>query len=421
MTEKSKRRVVIAGAGVRGLCFARGMLNRVKDYSEFAALYDTNSARMQGFNNLLGTNIPMYTDFNKMVEEIKPTSMIVCVPDYKHPELIEMGFAAGLEVFTEKPMAMNREGIEKIRALEEKYGKKVIVTFNYRFTPHSQALKKIMMQKPIGKIMSATFEWTLDLTHGQEYFHRWHAHLDKSGGLFVHKATHHFDLLNWILEDVPHSVYATGKRNVYGDAGTFRGKRCKGCEHRNNCWAVLKSTLDDADLNPGSDGNIFDELYFKAEHIDGYMRDGCCFDKEIDIYDTMNAVITYESGTVVNYCLNAFSPIAGWRMTFNGEHGRVEVGKYENATRPENLKDKDYIRIFHGTTRQNVTMEEYLFEQLATAHGGGDDAMYDLLLGPGGEDPLGLAAGSIAGARSALIGITANESVKSGKTEFIGL
>ena len=61
-----KRRVVIAGAGVRGLCFAKGMLNQVQDYTDFVALYDTNAARMQGFNNLLKANVPMYTDWNKI-------------------------------------------------------------------------------------------------------------------------------------------------------------------------------------------------------------------------------------------------------------------------------------------------------------------------------------------------------------------
>jgi len=416
-----KRRVVIAGAGVRGLCFARGMLEKVGQYSEWVALYDTNPARMQGFNNLLKTNVPMYTDFNQMLKEAQPTTIIVCVPDCSHPELIEMGFAAGLEVMTEKPMAMCREGIERIRAAEKKYGKKVIVTFNYRFKPHSCAIKQLMMTKPIGKINSVNFEWHLDLTHGQEYFHRWHAFLEKSGGLFVHKATHHFDLMNWILDDEPYSVYATASRKVFGDAGKIRGDRCRGCSHSGDCWAVLKSTLEDADLNPGTDGHIFDELYFKAEHVDGYRRDGCCFNKNINIYDTMNAIVTYKSGTVMNYCLNAYSPVAGFNIVFNGEHGRVEVGMLDQNTRAPNNTDKDYIRIYHGTTRSNITMEEQLFEKIDTPHGGGDYAMFDLLLGAGGDDPLGLAAGSDAGARSALIGITANESVKSGKTELIGL
>ena len=415
-----KRRVVIAGAGVRGLCFARGMLNQVQNYTDFVALYDTNPARMQGFNNLLKTNVPMYTDWNKMLNEAKPDTIIVTVPDCEHADLIEMAFAAGLKVFTEKPMSMNREGIERIRRAEEKYGQKVTVTFNYRYQPYSCAIKELMMKKPIGKILNVNFEWRLDLTHGQEYFHRWHAFLKKSGGLFVHKATHHFDLLNWYLDDEPYSVYASGKRNVFGDAGKIRGERCSKCSHCNDCWAVLKSTLHDADLNPGSDGEIFNELYFKAEHVDGYYRDGCCFNPEIDIYDTMNAIIKYKSGTVVNYCLTAYSPTAGYDITFTGENGRIEIGSLDQHTRAPNSTEKDFIRVYHGTTRENITLEEYFFDKIDAPHGGGDRAMFDLLLGAGGDDPLGLCAGSDAGAKSALIGITANESIKSGKVELVG-
>jgi len=35
--------------------------------------------------------------------------------------------------------------------------------------------------------------------HGAKYFRRWHAQMENSGGLLVHKATHHFDLVNWLL------------------------------------------------------------------------------------------------------------------------------------------------------------------------------------------------------------------------------
>ena len=143
-----KKRIAIAGAGVRALCFARAILGQVKDHSEMVALYDTNDSRMTGFNNLLKSAIPQYTDFDRMVRETKPDILIVCVPDYAHPELIEMGFAAGLEIITEKPMAMNREGIERIRAAELKYGKEVTVAFNMRFAPYSAAIKEVMKSNP---------------------------------------------------------------------------------------------------------------------------------------------------------------------------------------------------------------------------------------------------------------------------------
>ena len=59
------------------------------------------------------------------------------------------------------------------------------------------------------------------------------------------------------------------------------------------------------------------------------------------------------------------------------------------------------------------------FEEVMTPHGGGDYAMFDQIFGAGGPDPLGQVAGSRAGALSALVGITANESIASGKQEMI--
>ena len=414
-----KRRVVIVGTGDRALGFADGLLHRVNEYSELVGLYDINPARIEGFQYLIRAKIPGFTDFDEMLKTVKPDTLMVCVPDRLHPEFVERGFAAGLDVVTEKPMAMSREGIERIVRAEKRFGRKVIVTFNLRFQPYSTAVKELMMKHPIGRITSVNAEWFIDRTHGQEYFHRWHAYLKNGGGLLVHKATHHFDLLNWFLDDEPESVYARGSRKVFGDANNFFGRNCRTCPHRHNCWAVMKSTLEDADLNPGGDGEIFEKLYFEAEHEDGYIRDNCCFRRDIDIYDTMNVMIHYRGGVVVNYLENAYSPWQGYNVVFNGDGGRIEIGTVSRSTRPENMKGEDVIRIIHGTTRQNITMEEIPFAEVSTPHGGGDYAMFDRIFGAGGSDPLGQMASSRAGALSALVGIAANESVVSGKVENI--
>jgi predicted dehydrogenase len=58
-------------------------------------------------------------------------------------------------------------------------------------------------------------------------FRRWHRKLDNSGGLLVHKSTHHFDIVNWWLDDEPEEVFAFGGRalqtipvsSVFGDHG----------------------------------------------------------------------------------------------------------------------------------------------------------------------------------------------------------
>lgn len=416
-----KTRIVIAGTGTRALNFADGILNRCSEHSELVGLYDLNPVRMEGFCRLIGREVPSFTDFTEMVRTVRPETLVVCTTDRTHPELIEMAFAHGLNAIVEKPMAMNREGIERIRRAEQKFNRKVIVTFNMRFAPYSAAIKEVLLEKPIGEIFTVSAEWFIDRTHGTEYFHRWHNRLSNGGGLLVHKATHNFDLLNWFLDAVPSEVFAWGRLAQFGKAGKFHGPRCRDCDYREQCPASMKSTLDDSDLNPGSDGDIFKSLYFNAESQDGYLRDQCCFDPEIDIYDTMNALIKYRNGIQVSYALNAYSAWQGYRITFTGETGVIEVGTVNNATRPADYTVPDTIRIVNGTTRKNITMREISMAENTTPHGGGDYAMFEHLFGKPDGDPLGQTAGFDAGAASALIGISANESIQSGLPVKTGL
>ena len=56
------------------------------------------------------------------------------------------------------------------------------------------------------------FEWALDTRHGADYFRRWHRERKNSGSLLVHKSTHHFDILNWLIDEDPVKVNAFGTR-----------------------------------------------------------------------------------------------------------------------------------------------------------------------------------------------------------------
>ena len=92
------------------------------------------------------------------------------------------------------------------------------VTFNYRYSPRNSVVRQLIADGAIGEVTSVHFEWLLDTAHGADYFRRWHRRKDISGGLLVHKSTHHFDLVNWWLADVPTRVYASGGLKFYGKA-----------------------------------------------------------------------------------------------------------------------------------------------------------------------------------------------------------
>ncbi|RUV78298.1 gfo/Idh/MocA family oxidoreductase, partial [Mesorhizobium sp. M1A.F.Ca.IN.020.32.1.1] len=112
---------------------------------------------------------------------------------------------------------------------------RVDVSFNYRFAPTAARIKELLNSGEIGRVTSVDFHWYLDTKHGADYFRRWHAYTERSGSLFVHKATHHFDLLNWYLDSDPDAVTAFADLQMYGRKGPFRGPRCKLCPHKNDC------------------------------------------------------------------------------------------------------------------------------------------------------------------------------------------
>ena len=87
----------------------------------------------------------------------------------------------------------------------------------------------------IGEILNIDLEWILDTVHGADYFRRWHRYMKNSGGLLVHKATHHFDLINWWMEDEPVKVSAFGNRRFYGLTRIKRGERCLTCQYKGDC------------------------------------------------------------------------------------------------------------------------------------------------------------------------------------------
>jgi len=85
-------------------------------------------------------------------------------------------------------------------------GAKCRVTFNYRYSPPRTQVKDILMagtdrRRPLRRLpLDAQHQ------HGTDYFRRWHSQKKFSNGLMCHKATHHFDLVNWWLSAIPVSV-----------------------------------------------------------------------------------------------------------------------------------------------------------------------------------------------------------------------
>ena len=314
-----RRRYVVAGTGGRGInMFAKPLLETASRYSELVGFFDHNPLRMKAANDLLGSSLPCYTDFRKMLRELKPDGVIVATRDSTHAQYLIAAMEAGKRAISEKPLCVNaRQARETIAAAKrtKRLGATCWVTHNLRYGSDISECKRLLDSGLIGELKAVSFEETLDRRHGADYFRRWHRRKQNSGGLLIHKASHHFDALNWLVGSLPEDLVAQGGTLFYGQNGPFRSRRCKGCRHADRCDFF-------ADLWQSETNR---KLYLEPEKSDGYMRDGCVFDREIDIEDHASVLYTYRNGVHVSYNLTAFASYEGWRITFEGAAGRLEL------------------------------------------------------------------------------------------------
>jgi predicted dehydrogenase len=422
----SKKRYAHVGFGGRSVMYTKAVVEQFKDDCEMVGLCDRNEGRLKIAQKRVvdefgGPELPIYadTDFDKMIAETKPDVVIVTTMDRFHDEYVCRAMELGCDVITEKPMTIDEKRCQRIVDTQKKTGKKCTVTFNYRYAPPRTQVKDLLMSGVIGDVLSVDFQWLLNTHHGADYFRRWHRNKENSGGLMVHKATHHFDLVNWWLSAVPTEVFAMGHRKFYTPKQaeryglTNRGDRCLTCPEKEKCAFSI-------DLE-SSEG--LKKLYLDNEQYDGYMRDRCVFGDDIDIEDCMDVVVEYNTGAKLSYSLNAFTPWEGYFVAFNGSRGRIEHKCQESVyingdgTVPgELLADGTSISVFPHF--QTARTEEVWVG--TGGHGGGDDPLLNDIFSPNPEaDKYLRAADHRGGAYSILTGIAANHSMDTGKKIII--
>lgn len=417
----TRRRYAIVGLGSRRELYQDGIETTHAAWAELVAVCDTNPGRLEHARQRSernGAPAPvgyLAADFDRMLRERRPDVVIVTTPDATHHDYLIRAMDAGCDVITEKPMTTDAAKCRQILETQRRTGRSCRVTFNYRYSPPRSQVKELLLNGEIGEVLSVDFHWLLNTHHGADYFRRWHAQKRLSGGLFVHKATHHFDLVNWWLGAVPRTVFATGRRSFYTpDMARRRGlggphQRCRTCPVTDRCSFHL-----DLASSP-----TLKALYLDHESHDGYWRDGCVFRPEIDIEDTLGALVTYDTGATLTYSLNAYSAWEGYTVAFNGTKGRLEHRVVESVY----IDGRETVPGGEGTggdvTLRVVPLRGAGYDlepwRAAGAHGGGDRLMLEDIFPPmRGPEKFLRAADERAGVCSVMIGIAANQSLTTG-------
>jgi len=404
----NRRKIALVGASVRVLFgYAKPLLENFSDKYDIVGVFDIDKGKMAGFCELLKTPLPYFTDFDKMLDETRPDEVFVSTVDSTHADYIVRAIGKGVDCICEKPLCINAEQCKAIlAALKMNSNVNAVTAHNARYNPYITKIKELIDAGEIGEIRSINFIEYLDLHHGASYFRRWNRQKEKSGGLLVHKASHHFDLINWLVKSLPKTVFAQGSLIAYGaNASEYKGETCHTCKHAEGCPFYVNYNEDDVQR----------ALFMKRKTLDSYTPDKCVFSPEIDIEDHVTAGIKYLNGVEVSYSLNAHSSIEGQDVSIEGSTGRISYIRRDNTS--------DLDSAVHGSANQfkkelkihRMNRQEELVEvkHIAGSHGGADiEICKDLF---GGEN-----SGRIAtiedGVQAVLIGAAANISIKLNKS-----
>lgn len=324
--------------------------------------------------------IRFYITAEEMLEKESLDGIMVGTPCNMHAKYAALVLQAGIPLFLEKPVGVCRDDLEDLKKWVGKEKKPTVVSFPLRATRMIQEAKRIIDEGTIGKIDHV--QAYNDVGYGYVYFHDWYRNEAVSHGLFLQKATHDVDLINYLTGEQAVSVCAMKSKQIFrGDMPA--GLRCSQCDRTKECMESTYNIVKTRNDTPRSDY--------------------CCYAEDTGNEDSGSMLVCYESGMHAVYTQNFFARkkaarrgarLYGYLGTLEYDFVRDEILVYDH------MSDKVTRIEFHTPT---------------DGHGGGDQVLIqnfvDIMQGKTKESIATLNAG-IESAQICLAAKTASETME---------
>ena len=146
--------------------------------------------------------IQSFTDMHKMVEETNPDVIVVLTPSGNHANDVIALARHKKHIIVEKPMALNLDDADRMIDACDSAGIRLYVVKQNRFNLPIVKLREAIEQGRFGKLVLGTIRvrWCRD----QSYYDQasWRGTINLDGGVLSNQASHHLDMLTWMMGDV---------------------------------------------------------------------------------------------------------------------------------------------------------------------------------------------------------------------------
>ena len=198
-----------------------------------AAVADPRYAKIRASDDVLLSTAEFYATADELLaysDELD--GIMIGTRCHLHTELACKVAAVGLPLFLEKPVAINFEQLRQLDETFQGYEAPTVISFPLRLSPIAQTVKDIIESGQIGTVEDVV-AWC-NVPYATVYYRTWHRNYAENGGLFLQKATHDLDNINFLLDDRPAWISAMNALRVFGGDMPF-DLQCTNCELRETC------------------------------------------------------------------------------------------------------------------------------------------------------------------------------------------
>jgi len=349
--------VAVVGASMRST-MVTGYLRDHPEAGHICGMYDIISARGEYLLKHYGhTNARIYDSLEQVVGDPDVGAVFVCTSDGEHVKPAVAALAAGKHVFCEKPMTITLEDADELIAAARKSKAVFYLGMNLRHAPVFDELHSLLESGKLGRLLA--IEANEHYFGGRTYFRRWNRLRKYGGGLWITKACHDFDLLNWFAGGKAKRVFGVSNLSYY-KPNPRAGTHCRACNLKKEC----PDFFDVGDPKAPQWGEVNEVLGRLTEEATGVPRDLCLYNSDKDTFDNGIAVVEYDNDVRATYTVSVVASYGTRQMRLTGTGGFAEGDltagivkywkRYEEGAEPEVIDLREKMHSGHGGADDNL-------------------------------------------------------------------
>lgn len=324
----------------------QGILKIIDSLQVGAKVVAITDVRNDAIKKQLGEpdDVVFYTDAAAMLSQQQLDGVLVGTRCSLHASMACKVLEHNVPLFLEKPVATTWLDLLALRAAGAQSTAQTVVSFPLRVTPLVQLAKEIIDSGQIGTVEHV--QAYNNVPYGGVYFHYWYRDENETGGLWLQKATHDFDYLNYLVGIQPRVISAMTSKQIFKGEHAA-GLYCKDCDEQDTCMESPRNLF-----LKRAETNRIDETPFPTYQ--------CSFAVDTGNEDSGSALVRYESGMHLAYSQNFFARkgAATRGATLLGYKGTIEFDWFTDELKVH----------MHHTPRS----ESHKLDSKAMSHGGGD-------------------------------------------------